>query len=251
MSSIRQQLKHNRTQEVATEAVHWTQEHRNTILFSLIGGLVLAAIILGLYAYMQKQSDQASAALGQAVHVLTAPVRQAGEPANPNELSFASAEERDKAALDELEGVAGKFPRTDAGKYAQYLAGSVQVNEGDTANAEKSFIRARENGDSKVSSLAKLALANLYLAINRDADAVNLYQDLIDHPNTSVPKETAEVQLAQYYEGKNQKAEAVKLYEQIKKDNGNNEFADLAQQRIAALTGASASAPGAAPALAK
>lgn len=250
MSSIRSQLKHDRTKEVATEAVHWTQEHRNTILFSLVGGLVLAAIILGLYAYMQKQSDQASAALGHAIHVLTAPIRQPGQPADPNNLSFGSAQERDKAALDELEGVAGKFPRTDAGKYAQYLAGSVQVNQGDNANAEKSFIRARENGDSKVSSLAKLALANLYLSMDREADAVKLYQDLIEHPSTSVPKETAEVQLAQFYESKNQKTDAVKIYEQIKKDNAKNEFGDLAQQRIAALTGASET-PAAAPAMAK
>ncbi len=233
MSSIRE-LRHDRTKEVATEAVHWTQTHRTTIIVTLGGALLLAAIILGAYGYLQKQNQAASAALGHAMHVLNSPVRQPGQPEDPNQLTFGSPQERDKTAIGEFEGVAAKFPRTDAGHYALYMAGVVQLDQGDNSAAEKSFDRANDvNGD--VSALANLSLANLYASEKRDADAVKLYKDLIDHPTPSVPKVTTQLQLAQFYEEHNQQPDAMKIYEQMQKDNTKNPLGQLAEQHIAAL----------------
>ncbi|HEY0564051.1 MAG TPA: tetratricopeptide repeat protein [Terriglobales bacterium] len=237
MANIRQQLKADTAhrQEIAADAIHWTQEHRNAIIFTLVGAIVVALAILGVYAYLQKQNNQAAAALGHAMHVLNSPVRQAGQPVDPNELSFGSAQERDKAALGEFEAIAGKYPRTDAGRYSLYLAGVVQLDSNDAAGAEKSFQRAKDEGNDQVSSLGKLALANLYVSEKRDQDAIKLYNDLIDHPTTAVPKATSELQLAQFYEAKKQNADAVKIYDQMQKDNAKNPIGDLAEKKIAQL----------------
>ncbi|MEO8724874.1 MAG: tetratricopeptide repeat protein [Acidobacteriaceae bacterium] len=228
-------LKHDRTQEVANEAVHWTQSHRNAIIATAAGALIVAAIIIGVYTYMQNQDRAASTALGHAMQVLQSPVRQPGQPADPNQPSFANAQERDKAALGEFEGVAGKFPRTDAGHYSLFMAGVVQLDSGDIAAAEKSFTRTRNDGSSDVSSLAKLALANIYVGQKRDADAIKIYKDLMDHPTNSVPKVTPELELAQYYESHNQKADAVKLYDQMQKENAKSPIGQLAQSKITEL----------------
>lgn len=228
-------LKHDRTQEVANEAVHWTQTHRNAIIAAAGGALVVAAIIIGIYTYMQSQNRAASTALGHAMTVLQSPVRQPGQPEVPDEPSFGSVQERDKAALAEFEGVAGKFPRTDAGHYSLFMAGVVQLDSGDTAAAEKSFTRARSEGSSDVSALSKLALANLYVSQKRDADAVKIYKDLMDHPSNSVPKVTPQLELAQFYETHNQKAEAVKLYDQMQKENAKSPIGQLAQSKISEL----------------
>jgi tetratricopeptide (TPR) repeat protein len=237
LASIREQLKHDRTQEVATEAVHWTQAHRTAILAAVGGAVVVAAIIIGVYAYLQKQNQAASVALGQAMHKLNSPVRPAGAPADPNQPSYASVEERDKAAVGAFEGVAAKYPRTDAGFYSLYMAGVVQLDQGDSTGAEKSFQRAISEGNSNVSSLAKLALANLYVSQKREPDAIKLYKELIEHPTNTVPKATSELELAQLYEDKNQKTDAVKLYEQMQKDNQKNGIGQLAQQKIEQLKG--------------
>ncbi|GAC1649270.1 MAG: hypothetical protein NVS9B15_08420 [Acidobacteriaceae bacterium] len=238
MSTIREQLKHDRTQQVATEAVHWSRTHRRTIIAALGGALVLAAIILGVYTYSQKQNQAASAALGDAMHVLNSPVRQPGQPVDPNDPSYATVQERDSTALARFEGVASKFPRTDAGHYSLYMAGVVQLDAGNTAAAEKSFERARKDGSSEVSALAKVALGNIYLSTNRDAEAIKILRDVIDHPTASAPKASTEIQLAQYYEDKNQKTDALKIYQQMQKDNAKNAVGQFAQQRITELTAA-------------
>lgn len=231
MSAIRE-LKHDRTKEVANEAVHWTQTHRNAIIAAVSGALVVAAIIIGIYSYMQSQNRTASTALGHAMQVFLSPVRQPGQPEDPSQESFATVQERDKKALGEFEGIAGKYPRTDAGHYSLYMAGVVLLDSGDSAAAEKTFDRARSEGTSDVSALAKLALANLYISQKRNSDAVKMCKDLIDHPADSVPKATAQLELAQFYEANNQKADAIKIYDQMQKDNAKNPIGQLAQSKI-------------------
>jgi len=236
LATIREQLKHDRAQEVATEAVHWTQAHRKTIIAALAGALVLAAVILGVYAYSQKQNEKASVELGEAMRTLNTPVRQAGEAADPNQPSFTNVQERDKAALGKFEAVASSFPHTDSGHYALYLAAVVQLDNGDTAGAEKGFERARKEGNREVSSLAKAALADIYFTSNREKDGVQLLHDLIDNPSTSVPKSEAQIRLAQHFDDVKKKEDAVRIYEQLKKDNANNPIGQAAEQRIKEIT---------------
>ena len=172
------------------------------------------------------------------MRVLNSPVRQPGQPEEPNVPSFGSVQERDKAALGKFEGVASKWPHTSAGQYSIYLAGVVENDMGDLSGAEKSFQHAREAGNHDVSSLAKVALAHLYFNSNRDAEGVKLLKDVIDSPSVTVPKASAQLELAQYYEEKNQKADAVKLYEQMQKDNAKTPIAQLSQEKVKELTGA-------------
>jgi tetratricopeptide (TPR) repeat protein len=221
---------------LAVEAIKLTQAHRKGIIAAVVGAIVLAAIVLGVYAYMQNQNEKAASALGHAISVMSAPVRQPGQPEIPNALSFASQADLTKAALGELEGVADKYPHADAGHYALYLAGGVQAESGDIAGAEKTFQRAGESGGD-AGSLAKLALANLYNGQKRDADAVKLYRELADHPTQAVPKTTAQLQLAELYEDRGQKLDAVKIYEQMQKDNSKSQIGQMAQQKITALQG--------------
>jgi len=83
--------------------------------------------------------------------------------------------------------------------------------------------------------VAKLALAALYSNTNRTKDAVTLYQELINHPTTSVSKVTAELQLAELYQTSNQPLDAKRLYEQVKKDNPGADAVQIATQKLAEL----------------
>jgi tetratricopeptide (TPR) repeat protein len=80
-----------------------------------------------------------------------------------------------------------------------------------------------------------LALASVYRTENKDAQAVDLYKQLIDKPTIVVSKATAQLELAGFYESRQKPDEAKKIYDQVAKDNPSSEAASLAQRRAAAL----------------
>ncbi len=61
-----------------------------------------------------------------------------------------------------------------------------------------------------------------------------MFQDVIAHPTTTVPKAAAQLQLAQLYET-TQPAEARRLYAEIKDQNKDNDAAQIATQKLQSL----------------
>ncbi len=106
---------------------------------------------------------------------------------------------------------------------------------GDNASAEKDLNAVASSHNSDLSSLAKFALASVYLNTNRTNDAINIYKDLIAKPTATVSKTTAQVQLASTYQAANQPLEAKKIYQQLQKDNPNTQIAQLAASKLAEL----------------
>ena len=68
-----------------------------------------------------------------------------------------------------------------------------------------------------------------------DAQAIDLYKQLMDKPTLVVSKATAQLELASFYESRQKPDEAKKIYEQVQKENPSTEAASLAQRRVAAL----------------
>ena len=83
--------------------------------------------------------------------------------------------------------------------------------------------------------MGKFALASVYRAENKDAQAIDLYKQLMDKPTLVVSKATAQLELASFYESRQKPDEAKKIYEQVQKENPSTEAASLAQRRVAAL----------------
>jgi len=85
-----------------------------------------------------------------------------------------------------------------------------------------------------LAALGKFALASVYRAENKEAEAIKLYQELAAHPASTVPRSTAQLELAALYQQK-QPEEAAKLYQQIQKDDANSPAAQTAASRLASL----------------
>ena len=233
-SYTRRQLKEDRFQEAAKDTVHWTVVHRKTIISVLVVAGIITAVTASLLAYSSKQEERASEALGRAMRTYVAPLRQPNAPADPKQQSFLSVEERAKEANKQFQQVAAQYPRTESGKNARYLAAVTALEAGDTGTAEGRLKEIADSSDRERAALAKLALASLYRANNRDADAIKLYKDLIDHPTNSVPKVTAQFQLADAYQSK-QPDEAKRIYDELAKDKDPN-IAQLARQKQAGVS---------------
>lgn len=238
-AETRHQLKQDRfskaTFEAAEKTVHWSQEHQSKLIAAVVAVVVIGAVAVGGWYYINSQDEKASLDLATAVRTLETPLRPPGTPAQPGVQSYESSAERAAAAGKLFQAIADKYPRTHTGKMARYFVGITAAQMGDNAAAEHNLQEAAGSSDSQLASLGKIALASVFASENKDAQAVDLFKQLIDKPSELISKVTAQLELAAFYESRQKPDEAKKLYEQIQKENPATEAASLAQQRAADL----------------
>ena len=238
-AETRHQLKQDRfskvTFEAAGNAAHWSVEHQSKLIAAVIAVIVIGVIAFGGWYYVNSQDEKASAELSTAVRTWETPVRPAGVPSQPGSESFASVQERATAARKQFQAIVDKYPRTHTADMARYFVGLASAQLGDNAAAERSLQEAARSSNADLAALGKFALASVYRAENKDAQAIDLYKQLMDKPTLVVSKATAQLELASFYESRQKPDEAKKIYEQVQKENPATDAASLAQRRAAAL----------------
>jgi len=238
-AETRHQLKQDRfskvTFEAAGNAAHWSVEHQSKLIAAVIVVIVIGAIALGGWYYLNAQDEKASAEFSTAVRTWETPLRPAGVPPQPGTDSFASAQERATAARKQFQAIVDKYPRTHTADIARYFVGLASAQLGDNAAAERSLQEAARSSNAALAALGKFALASVYRAENKDAQAIDVYKQLMDKPTLVVSKATAQLELASFYESRQKKDEAKKIYELVQKENPATDAASLAQRRAAAL----------------
>ena len=234
-SYTRHQLKQDSFRTSTTETISWAVEHRSQVTAAVVAVVVLLAVIIGGWAYVNYRDQQGRSELAGAIQKYDAPIRPAGTPATPDMLSFGSIQERAKAANADFTSIAGKYSFTQSGRVARYFAGVTLHDMGDNAGAEKDLKEVADSRYKEIASLAKLALASIYHDTNRDPQAIEIYKQLADHPTVSVGKSTAQFLLASLYEEVHQPDEARKLYQQMQKEGPSSPAAQMAAQRLQAL----------------
>lgn len=230
-SSTRHQLKQDQFTTTAKETYSWVVKHRTTLIYLGIAAAVVVAIVLGGWFYLQQQDEQAGVALGHALQVYRAPITSAGEQAAPETQSFASVQDRAKAARAEFAQVVKNYPHTRSSDIASYFMGLADEEAGNAAAAEKEMKDVASAGGTDLPGLAKFALAALYRSQGKDAEAVPLYKELIDHPTNTVPKSQAQLALAAVYESK-QPQDARSIYQQVQKENPDSPAAQIAASKL-------------------
>jgi TolA-binding protein len=238
-AGVRHQLKQDRfsqvTMKAAEDTVLWSGEHRNKLFLAGGIGVVVAAIILGGWYYLNQQDQKASFDLSQAVRTMDTPLRPANMPAEAENPSFASSKERATQASKQLQAVVDHYPHTRSAEFARYFLGVTAINMGDDAGATRHFQAVADSHNANLSALAKMALASLYRGKHQNKQAIDVYKGLIAKPAETVSKTTAEVQLAETYEADGQVPEAKRIYEQIQKDSPTSAAAQLAREKLQTL----------------
>jgi TolA-binding protein len=238
-AETRHQLKQDTFSRVtigaAEKTAHWSVEHRSTLTAAVIAAVIVVGAVIGGWYYLQAQDEKASFDLSQAVRTMDTSLRPAGSPAQPDFPTFTSAKERSEAAQKQFQAIVDKYPHTRTADMAHYFLGVTAVSLNDNAAAERDFKEVASGGNREVASLAKDALASLYVNINRSKEAVAIYQELINKPTDSVSKVTAQLQLAEAYQNSNQPLDAKRIYEQVKKENPSAEAGQLATQKLSQL----------------
>lgn len=233
-AEVRHQLKQDRFAVATAETVSWAVEHRKVLTtIGIIAGVAVAVALAGYY-YLQQQNQAASLAMANAFRTYEANIVPAGTPPQPGVLFFNSAQERAKAAQPLFQGVVQNYPHTRNAQIARYFVALTELDQGNSAAAEKQLQDLSRAGNEDLASLARLALANQYRNTGRESQAIELYKQLTAHPTTSVSKAQAQLALAEAYSVK-QPDEARKLYQQIQKDNPTSPAAEMAASRLSTL----------------
>lgn len=210
----------------------WIAENRGKALRIAIGVLVVIALVIASVVVYEQRSAAAANAFGSAASLYSTPIADPAQPAPPGMKTFATVADRAKAANPLFEDVANRYGSTTAGKNALFFAALTSAEMGNNAAAEAGFRKAGDLHDANLASLAHLALANLLTQHGQTGEAIRLYQDLINHPTSTVPAATAQLQLAQLYEANNNGAEANKIYALLKAKDTTTAAGQIAAQKL-------------------
>ena len=195
---LKEQLEHDQFTDSVGSALQYASAHKqNLIRWGIIAGIAAAIVIVAVwfnsYRRGQRQQD-----LQAAFTIVDA---QVGPP-NEYTKTFATQDEKNRAAIKALSDVVAKDGGTNEGDLAQYYLGTLKAQQGDVKGAEADLNKvASSNSDS--AALAKIALAQLYLSTNRTPQAQVLLRGLVNKPTDLVSKAQAQVLLAQIDAGTN------------------------------------------------
>jgi predicted negative regulator of RcsB-dependent stress response len=230
-TETRHALKQDKFAQAAQGGVSWVTEHRSGVLrWVIAGAVVIVAIVAGLVTW-NLRSSAAQSALGAALDIYSAPLNQPGAPAQSG--SYNTSAERSKAANQQFIAVASQYGMLPEGSKAHYFAGVTYQELGQTGSAETELKQAAGSWNREIANLAKLALAGLYHQTGRDAQAVDIYNELIKSPSTTVSAPVAQLDLADLYVAQGKQDQARKLWASIKDSDKDGMAGSLAAQKLA------------------
>ncbi len=210
----------------------WSPARRRAAI--VVGAVLLAVIAvvaIGIAIY-NSRSEKASSAFGAAMQTYQTPLAAAGQQVPPGLKTFPTAADRARVASGQFAQVARQYGMTPDGKNARYFEGLSDMEAGQTATSEAVLKEVAGGWNRELGSLAKLALAQLYRGTARDAQAIELYQQLTNKPTTSVPAGVAQLQLAELYETENKPDQARKIYAALKDKDGKSAAGVIAAQKL-------------------
>jgi tetratricopeptide (TPR) repeat protein len=153
---------------------------------------------------------------------------------------FASASEKYKQAVSEMDGVARRYGSMDAGKRARYYAALGRLELGETAEAEKTLTELSTGDKASLEpALARLALADAYRRSGKVDQAVAAYQQMIDDANLAVPRDHVLMSLSHALEDAKRLPEAGASYRRLANEFPASPSAAEARERADYLEGAS------------
>lgn len=229
-TQTRHALKKDKFAQAAANSASWVGEHRSSVVRWIIMGAVALLVLIGGLVAWSFRSSAANNALGAAMDIYNAPLSVPGEPAQSG--VYATAAERAKAANDQFMAVAGKYGWMKQGEMARYFAGITDQELGKNAPAETELKAVAGSWNRNLANLAKMALAGLYHQTGRDSQAVDLYNQIVAKPSTTVPATVAQLALADLYAAEGKRDQARALWAKVQDSDKQGAAGEIAQEKL-------------------
>ena len=226
----RKDLKHDKFAEEVIHSVDFISEHKSQAMRYGAIGLAVVILAFGAFFYMRYQHSARQEALREAMLIFDANIA----PSAPEGLkAFPTPAEKDKAMEKAFSNLADKYSGSMEGEIGRYMLGVNAVDKGKLDEASKHFDKVANSSQKDYGSLARLALAQIYVSQGKDQDAEKTIQYVVDHPTVLVSKEQAQIELAKII-GKRDPVAARKILEPLRTERGA--ISQAAVQTLAQLT---------------
>jgi predicted negative regulator of RcsB-dependent stress response len=190
----RKQLKGDKFAQEVGATVSWMDEHKDLLIRYGAIALVVVLIAGGIHFFVRHQSDVREEALSQALRIDLATVA-APQPA-PGALNYPTQQEKDKARVKAFTDISVEYHGSQEGGIAEMYMASDAADKGDLINAERLYKDVVDSAPKDLASMARLSLAEVYVAENKNDDAEKLLRYAVAHPTMAVSKEEATIHLA-------------------------------------------------------
>lgn len=212
----RHDLKSDKFVQEVAHTVSFLDQHKAAI--TRYGSIVLALVVIasGYYYWSQSRAAARRAELTSAMKTFNAII---AEKADPRVTSFPTQAARQEAIKKEFGAIISRHSGTEEAAVASYLLGVNAADQGELDESVKHLQSAIEKGGASYGSLAKLALAEVFAAQGKPADAEKLLRQVIEKPSVFASKAQATISLARLL-SKTNPAEAQKLLEPLRTESG-------------------------------
>ena len=231
-TQTRHALKSDKFAQATASSVSWVSGHRSGVLRWAIAAVVVLAVLVGAVVFWNIRATAADTALGAALDTYDAALATPGAP--PETGVYTTAADRSRAANKQFVAVAGQYGWLPEGAKAHYFAGITYGELGQTASAETELKSAVSSWDHDLANLAKLALAGLYRQTSRDAQAIDLYNEIVAKPSVTVSAPSAQLDLADLYAAEGKQDQARALWAKVKDADKTGAAGAIAAQKLSA-----------------
>lgn len=229
-TQTRHALKKDKFAQATASSVSWVSGHRSGVLRWAIAAVVLIALVVGGLIFWSMRTTAADSALGAALDTYDAALATPGAPAENG--VYSNAADRSKAANKQFVAVAQQYGWLPQGAKAHYFSGITYEDLGQTASAETELKAAAGSWDHNLANLATVALAGLYHQTARDAQAIDLYNQLIAKPSETVSASVAQLDLADLYSAAGKQDQARALWAKVKDADKDGAAGAAAAQKL-------------------
>lgn len=230
-TQTRHALKGDKFAQATKTSVTWLSGHRTNVVRWVVGVGVVLVVGVAFLVFWNVQETAAESALGDALDTYAAPLALPGMPAQKG--TYASINERAKAANQQFKGVVDKYGWLPEGTKARYFLGVTDQELGQTSAAESELKSVAGSWNRNVANLAKIALASIYHQTGRDQQAIDLYNEVIAKPSDTVTAGTAQLDLADLYAATGKETQARALWAKLKDSDKDGAAGAIAAQKLA------------------
>jgi tetratricopeptide (TPR) repeat protein len=243
----RHHLKHNELAEALSHVGDFFAGHRQTLMYALIGLVVVALAAGGFVTWRQSVETKSRTLLAEAMVVSEAPVQPPAtptaatgdQPAQPTQApgTYPTEQARLEAALPKFLAAADAYPSTDAGVTARYHAASTLAQLGKFDEAIAQYDRVLADGSGMLASTAQLGKAEAQLRAGRTDAAIAAFKALADKKDGILPTEALLMELARAYRIAGKTDDARKTLTQVVEQHADSPMAIEAKQELEKLPG--------------
>ena len=237
--SERHRLKENELSHVLGDVTDRLQENRST--FTLVGGVVLAVLLIGggYWAWKTRSESRAQLVLGDAIVIMQTPIPEAKPGAKPEAGQYPTVQARAEAALAKFTEAFTAYPSTDAGIAARYYAAGALAMLGRHAEAATRYqeVVDRAGTGSFYGRVGQLGVIEANTQAKQYDRAISAAQAMVNNTaDETMPRDALLMELGRVQAAAGKKTEAKQTLDKVIADFPDSPYIDEAKKLLAEVT---------------